>query len=32
MSQSVAKKLGVKSLYQALEHELAQAKEAKTYK
>ncbi|MFA6212047.1 MAG: glycine C-acetyltransferase [Candidatus Obscuribacterales bacterium] len=32
MSQSVAKKLGVKSLYQALDHELAQAKEAKTYK
>ncbi len=32
MSQSVAKKLGVKSLYQALERELEQAKEAKTYK
>jgi len=32
MSQSVAKKLGVKSLYQALNLELEQAKEAKTYK
>ncbi len=32
MSQSVAKKLGVKSLYQALDRELEQAKEAKTYK
>jgi len=32
MSQSVAKKMGVKSLYQALDRELEQAKEAKTYK
>jgi glycine C-acetyltransferase len=32
MSQTVAKKLGVKSLYQALEQELQHSKEAKTYK
>lgn len=32
MSQTVAKKLGVKSLYQALDQELQKAKEAKTYK
>jgi 7-keto-8-aminopelargonate synthetase-like enzyme len=32
VSQTVTKKLGVKSLYQAIDQELNQAKENKTYK